>query len=42
MPRMPHQDGKHMVYLSLALSTMTTLYGYTAWAMPHIIRFIQQ
>lgn len=38
----PKMDSKQVIYLSLALSTMTTLYGYTAWAMPHIIRFIQQ
>ena len=36
----PRMDGKEVVYLSLAISTMTTLYGYTAWAMPHIIRFL--
>ena len=38
----PRMDNKQVIYLSLALSTMTTIYGYTAWAMPHIIRFIQQ
>jgi hypothetical protein len=37
---MPRMDSKQMVYLSLALGTMNTIYGYTAWAMPHIIRFI--
>lgn len=36
----PQLGGKEAVYLSLALSTMTTLYGYTAWAMPHIIRYL--
>jgi len=36
----PRMDGRQMVYFSLALSTMTTLYGYTAWAMPHIFRLI--
>ena len=36
----PGLDGKGTIYLSLALSTMVTFYGYTAWAMPHIIRFI--
>jgi hypothetical protein len=36
----PRFDGKQMVYLSLALATMSTIYGYTGWAMPHIIRYI--
>jgi hypothetical protein len=36
----PRLDGPQAVYLALAISTMTTLYGYTAWAMPHIIRLI--
>lgn len=40
MPRMPRGGDTHTVYLALALSTMTTLYIYTAWAMPHILRFI--
>ena len=36
----PRMDGTQVIYLSLALSTMTTLYGYTAWAMPHIFRYL--
>lgn len=40
MPRMPQQDGWEMVWLSLAMSTLTTIYGYAAWATPHIIRYL--
>lgn len=36
----PPMGGKEAVYLSLAVAVMATLYGYTAWAMPHILRFI--
>lgn len=36
----PRMDGRQMVCFSLALGTMTTLYGYTAWAMPHIFHLI--
>lgn len=37
---MPRMDGPQVIYLSLAMSTIVTIYGYTAWAMPHIIRYI--
>ena len=36
----PRLDGKQAVYLSLALATMSTIYGYAGWAMPHIMHFI--
>lgn len=36
----PKLDGTQIIYLSLAVGTIGTLYGYTAWAMPHILRFI--
>lgn len=39
--RAPRMDGRQLVYLSLAISTMTVLYGYTKFAMPYIIRWIQ-
>jgi hypothetical protein len=34
-------DGKQLVYLSLAMSTMTVMFGYTKFAMPHIMRWIE-
>ena len=37
---MPRMDGKEAVYLALALSTIATIYGYAAFAMPHILRII--
>jgi hypothetical protein len=37
----PLFDGKALVYLSLAMSTMTVLLGYTKFAMPHIMRWIE-
>jgi hypothetical protein len=38
---MPRPDGKQLVYLSLAMSTATVLFGYVKFAMPHIIRWIE-
>lgn len=39
--RAPRMDGKDLIYLALAIATMTVLYGYAKFAMPHIIRWIE-
>lgn len=38
IPRLPKYD---TVYLSLALGTMSTLYLYVKFAMPHIMRWLE-
>lgn len=34
-------DGKQVVYTSLAMSTLTVLFGYTKFAVPHIMHWIE-
>lgn len=36
----PKLSTKDAIILALALSTLTTLYGYALYATPHILRLI--
>jgi hypothetical protein len=37
----PLFDGKQLMYTALSLSTLTVMLGYTKFAMPHIMRWIE-